>query len=76
MLSQWRHPNFARLLLLAWLLPPANLVALYWGGTVETLLGTDDAMRLVQARAFLPLAALISACVLGGEAAPRAISAS
>src|SRR5262249_8059017 len=30
-----------------------QLVLLYWAGTTETLLDTDDAMRLVEVRAFL-----------------------
>jgi len=48
-----RQPSFAVLLLLAWLAVSFQLVALYWSGTAETLLDTDDAMRLVQVRDFL-----------------------
>ncbi len=48
-----RQPSFAVLLLLAWLAVSFQLVAIYWTGTAETLLDTDDAMRLVQVRDFL-----------------------
>src|SRR5262249_47841117 len=48
-----RQPSFAFLLLLAWLLVALELLLIYWAGTAETLLDTDDAMRLVQARDFL-----------------------
>ena len=48
-----RHPNFAVLLGLAWLLVVAQLLAQHWGETAQTLLDTDDAMRLVQMRDWL-----------------------
>src|SRR5262245_18923650 len=53
MSSSSRRPNFALLLFVAWVFVALELLALYWAGTAETLLDTDDAMRLVQARAFL-----------------------
>jgi hypothetical protein len=46
-----RQPRFAVLLCLAWGLVALQLVLLYWAGTTETLLDTDDAMRLVEVRA-------------------------
>jgi hypothetical protein len=48
-----RQPSFAVLLLMGWLVVSLQLLALYWTGTAETLLDTDDAMRLVQVRDFL-----------------------
>jgi hypothetical protein len=53
MSSALRQPNFAVLLCLAWLAVALELVWLYWANTADLLLDTDDAMRLVQARAFL-----------------------
>jgi hypothetical protein len=43
-----RQPNFALLLGLTWLLIVIQLLAQNWGYTAQTLLDTDDAMRLVQ----------------------------
>ena len=48
-----RQPNFAALLALAWLLVALVLLLQYWDQTAQTLLDTDDAMRLVQMRAWL-----------------------
>ncbi len=48
-----RQPNFAALLGLAWLVVAAQLLLQHWSGTGQTLLDTDDAMRLTQMRAWL-----------------------
>jgi hypothetical protein len=48
-----RQPNFAALLLLVWLVVALALLLQDWPQTAETLLDTDDAMRLVQLRAWL-----------------------
>ena len=48
-----RQPNFALLLGLAWLLVVLQLLAQNWAETGQTLLDTDDAMRLAQLRAWL-----------------------
>jgi len=48
-----RQPHFALLLGLAWLLAVVQLVAQHWAVTAQTLLDTDDAMRLVQMRDWL-----------------------
>ena len=48
-----REPHFITLLCLAWLLVAFCLLMLNWAGTAETLNDTDDAMRLVQMRAWL-----------------------
>ncbi len=48
-----RQPNFAALLGLAWLIVAAQLLLQHWSGTGQTLLDTDDAMRLTQMRAWL-----------------------
>jgi hypothetical protein len=48
-----RQPNFAILLGLAWLLVVVQLVVQHWGETAQTLLDTDDAMRLAQMRDWL-----------------------
>ncbi|RAI45192.1 hypothetical protein [Rhodoplanes roseus] len=45
--------NFAVLLGLAWLAVAAQLLVLYWAGTADILADTDDAMRLVELRAYL-----------------------
>jgi hypothetical protein len=45
--------NFAVLLGVAWLVIALALFVQYWGGTAESLYDTDDAMRLVQMRAWL-----------------------
>jgi hypothetical protein len=48
-----RQPNFALLLGLAWLVIMVQLMAENWAITGSTLHDTDDALRLVQVRAFL-----------------------
>jgi hypothetical protein len=48
-----RQPNFALLFGLACLLVGVQVMAQQWGATAETLPDTDDALRLVQVRAFL-----------------------
>src|SRR5262245_54262321 len=48
-----RQPNFALLLGLAWLLVVLQLVTQHWSETAQTLLDTDDAMRLAQLRDWL-----------------------
>ena len=47
------QPNFAVLLGLCWLLICAVLLIQSWVSTGQTLLDTDDAMRLVQMRAWV-----------------------
>lgn len=48
-----RQPNFAALVTLVWLLVALALLLQFWMQTAETLLDTDDAMRLVEMRAWL-----------------------
>jgi hypothetical protein len=48
-----RQPNFAALVTLVWLLVAMVLLLQYWGQTADTLLDTDDAMRLAQLRDWL-----------------------
>jgi hypothetical protein len=48
-----RQPNFAALLGLAWLLIMLQLMAQHWAGTAQTLIDSDDAMRLAQLRDWL-----------------------
>ncbi len=48
-----RQPNFAAMVVLAWLLVALALLLQYWTQTAETLLDTDDAMRLVEMRSWL-----------------------
>ena len=48
-----RQPNFGALVVLVWLLVALTLLLQYWAQTAETLLDTDDAMRLVEMRAWL-----------------------
>ncbi len=48
-----RQPNFAALVILVWLVVALALLLQHWPQTAETLLDTDDAMRLVQLRAWL-----------------------
>ena len=48
-----RLPNIALLLGLSWLVIVVQLLASHWAETAQTLLDTDDAMRLVQMREFL-----------------------
>jgi hypothetical protein len=48
-----RQPNFAALVALVWLLVALALLLLHWPQTAETLLDTDDAMRLTELRAWL-----------------------
>ena len=43
-----RQPNFAAAVTLVWLLVALVLLLQYWNQTAETLLDTDDAMRLAQ----------------------------
>jgi hypothetical protein len=52
-LADMRQPNFVLLLTIAWLLVVLQLVLQYWPETAETLLDTDDAMRLAQMRGLL-----------------------
>jgi hypothetical protein len=58
--SLLRQPNFAALVALGWLLVALALLVQYWTQTAETLLDTDDAMRLVQLRAWLDGPGLLS----------------
>src|SRR5689334_249497 len=51
--SLLRQPNFAALVALAWLMVALTQLLLHWPSTAETLLDTDDAMRLAQLRAWL-----------------------
>lgn len=55
-----RQPNFAALVVLVWLVVALALLLQYWPQTAETLLDTDDAMRLVQLRAWLDGPGLLS----------------
>jgi hypothetical protein len=48
-----RQPNFAVLVALAWLAVALVLLVQHWPQTAERLLDTDDAMRLVELRAWL-----------------------
>lgn len=48
-----RHPNFPALVALTWLLVALVLLLQHLGQTADTLLDTDDAMRLAQLRAWL-----------------------
>jgi hypothetical protein len=48
-----RQPHFLALLALAWLLVVVQLLVQHWGETAQTLLDTDDAMRLAQLRDWL-----------------------
>ena len=48
-----RQPNFGALVALVWLVVALALLLQYWPQTAETLLDTDDAMRLVEMRAWL-----------------------
>ena len=48
-----RQPNFAALVTLVWLLVALALLLQFWTQTAETLLDTDDAMRLAQLRDWL-----------------------
>src|SRR5438270_10957273 len=52
-MSSTRQSHFALLLGAAWLLVVVQLLAQHWGETAQTLLDTDDAMRLVQMRDWL-----------------------
>jgi len=51
--SLLRQPNIAILVALVWLLAALALLVQFWDQTAETLLDTDDAMRLVQMRTWL-----------------------
>jgi len=55
-----RPPNFAALLGLAWLIVAMVLLMVHWPSTAETLLDTDDAMRLTEMRAWLNGPGLLS----------------
>ena len=48
-----RQPSFLLLLLIAWLLVMLQLLSQHWAETAQTLLDTDDAMRLAQMRDWL-----------------------
>ncbi len=48
-----RQPNFAALVTLVWLLVALVLLLQFWTQTAETLLDTDDAMRLAQLHGWL-----------------------
>jgi hypothetical protein len=48
-----RQPNLVALVALVWLVVALALLLQYWVQTAETLLDTDDAMRLVEMRAWL-----------------------
>lgn len=48
-----RQPHFLALLALAWLVVVLQLLVQNWGETAQTLLDTDDAMRLAQLRDWL-----------------------
>ena len=48
-----RQPNFALLLVLAWLVIVVQLLAQYWSETAVAFADTDDAMRLAQMRDWL-----------------------
>jgi hypothetical protein len=48
-----REPSFTMLLVLAWLAVAVQLLVDDWGRTALSLSDTDDALRLVQVRAFL-----------------------
>jgi hypothetical protein len=48
-----RQPNFALLLGLAWALVVLQLLTQHWADTAQTLLDTDDAMRLAQLKDWL-----------------------
>src|SRR5689334_7975393 len=48
-----RQPNFASLLGLAWLLVVFQLLATNWPEMAQTLIDSDDAMRLAQVRDWL-----------------------
>jgi hypothetical protein len=52
-MARLRQPPFALLLALAWLLLAAGLLVQSWPRTGDTLLDTDDAMRLVEMRDWL-----------------------
>ena len=54
MFRTWiQRPNFAALLWLAWSIVVVQLLVQHWPETARTLYDTDDAMRLVQMRAWL-----------------------
>src|SRR4051794_25435576 len=53
MSASMRQPSFPLLLGLAWLLVVLQLLAQHWDETAQTLLDTDDAMRLAQMRDWL-----------------------
>lgn len=53
MVSSLRKPSPVLLILLAWLFVSAMLLIEDWAATAQTLFDTDDAMRLVEMRAFV-----------------------
>src|SRR5687768_11459583 len=54
MFRTWiQRPNFAALLWLVWSIVVVQLLVQHWPETARTLCDTDDAMRLVQMRAWL-----------------------
>ncbi len=55
-----RQPNFAALVTLVWLLVALALLLRFWAQTAETLLDTDDAMRLAQLRSWIGGPGLLS----------------
>ena len=55
-----RQPNFVMLLVLVWLVVALALLLQHWPQTAETLLDTDDAMRLAQLHAWLNGPGLLS----------------
>ncbi len=48
-----RQPSFVALVALVWVLVALSLMLQHWPATAETLLDTDDALRLVQLRNWL-----------------------
>jgi hypothetical protein len=52
-LARLQSPHIVLMLGLAWLVIVAQLLAEHWGETAQALSDMDDAMRLVQVRAFL-----------------------
>lgn len=56
-----RQPNFAVLVTLAWTVVALGLLLRFWSQTGDTLLDTDDAMRLVELRDWLAHPSLLGA---------------